>query len=341
MKERLDYITNLRFPLILGVVLDHASVCIPESLRGGDDTASVIFSMLQIILKISVPIFFIISGFLFFRGVTSFDKNRYVAKLRSRIHTLLIPYLLWTLICLIYLIVKQGPTILRTHSIDCIRDLFTWQIFWMYKQGLPLHFSLWYVRDLMLLSLCTPLIWLLLSKLRHVGMLLLFALHMLVNIDPSISFPVSIFYFSLGCYFAICHIDICHIADRLRWTIVPIMILMLFSVLAHSTVLSRFAHIVFAVGYLLLGAFLTNQYRLAVPQWLTESVFFVYAMHTIAIMMILNKIFIRLIPDSSMAIFLFARLFIVGILTTMICVALYHLFKRFIPKTIAILTGNR
>lgn len=341
MKERFDYITNLRFPLILGVVLDHASVCIPDSLRGGDDTASVIFSMLQIILKISVPVFFIISGFLFFHGVTSFDKNRYVTKLRSRINTLLIPYLLWTLICLVYLIVKQCPTILHTHSFDSIRDLFTWQIFWMYKQGLPLHFSLWYVRDLILLSLITPFIWILLSKLRHVGMLILFALHMLVNIDPSISFPISIFYFSLGCYFAICHIDICHIANRLKWAIVPIMVLMLFSVLIDNVMLIRMAHIVFAAGYLLLGAFLTSQYRFTVPQRLTDSVFFVYAMHTIAIMMILNKIFIRLIPDSSMAVLLFARLFIVGILTTVICVALYHLLKRFLPKTISILTGSR
>lgn len=341
MRERLDYITNLRFPLILGVVLDHASVCIPESLRGGDDTASVIFSMLQIILKISVPVFFIISGFLFFHGVTSFDKNRYVTKLRSRINTLLIPYLLWTLICLVYLILKQFPTILHTHSLDSIRDLFTWQIFWMYKQGLPLHFSLWYVRDLILLSLITPFIWILLSKLRHVGMLLLFALHMLVNIDPSISFPISIFYFSLGCYFAICHIDICHIANRLKWAIVPIMVLMLFSVLVDNIQLARFAHIIFAVGYLLLGAFLTHRYRFTMPQWLTESVFFVYASHTIAIMMLLNKILIRLIPNSSMAVLLFARLFIVGILTTIICVALYHLLKRFLPKTISILTGSR
>lgn len=340
MKERLDYITNLRFPLILGVVLDHASVCIPTSLRG-DDTASVIFSMLQIVLKISVPVFFIISGYLFFRGATSFDKNQYVAKLRSRVHTLLIPYVLWTLICLVYLIVKQCPTILHTHSLDSVRDLFTWQIFWMYKQGLPLHFSLWYVRDLILLSLCTPLIWVLLSKFRHVGMLLLFALHMLVNIDPSISFPISIFYFSLGCYFAICRVDICRIADKMKWGIVPMMVLMLFSVLVDNIQLARCAHIVFAVGYLLLGAFLTDRYRWTVPQWLTESVFFVYAAHTIAIMMVLNKIFIRLIPNSSMAVLLFARLFIVGILTTIICVALYHLLKRFLPKTTSVLCGSR
>lgn len=340
MKEKLDYITNLRFPLILGVVLDHASICMPDSLRG-DDTASVIFSMLQMILKISVPVFFIISGFLFFHGVTTYDRNQYVAKLRSRIHTLLIPYILWTLICLIYLILKQCPTILHTHSIDSVRDLFTWQIFWMFRDGHPLHIPLWYIRDLILMSLCSPLVWILMSKLRHIGMLIIFALYMLVNIDPGISFPISVFYFSLGCYFAICHIDICYIAGRLRWSIVPIMVLMLFSMLIDNIQLARFAHIIFAVCYLLLVAFLTNRYQFAVPQWLTDSVFFVYAMHTIAIMMILNKIFIRLIPDSSMAIFLFARLFIVGILTTMICVALYHLFKRFIPKTIAILTGNR
>ena len=46
--------------------------------------------------QFAVPLFFIISGFLFFRtAYTQLDVKR---KLYNKVHTLLVPYLLWNLI---------------------------------------------------------------------------------------------------------------------------------------------------------------------------------------------------------------------------------------------------
>lgn len=341
MKERLDYITNLRFPLIVGVVLDHASVVMPESVRGGEYLPSLLFSMLQTVVKISVPVFFIISGFLFFKGVESSGKEMYERKLRSRVRTLVVPYVLWTLIFLAYMLTGQLPNVIHSHCFDAVNDLFTWQIFWMYKECLPLHFSMWYVRDLILLCLLSPIVWLMIKHLRHVAMLLIFGVFMMHDIDSRISFPVSIFYFSLGSYFAICNIDIHRVAMKLKWSIPPIAATAVVCSVLGSMTLTRFAHIVFAICCLGMSCFFTGKYQCKVPQLLTDSVFFVYAMHCIMGVVMFNRIFMPLIPDTAHPALLFLRMFLVGILTTVTCIALFVSLRRIFPKTTAILTGGR
>lgn len=341
MKERLDYITNLRFPLIVGVVLDHASVVMPDCMRGGEDVASLLFSMLQTVVKISVPVFFIISGYLFFKGMESFGKTLYAKKLCSRVRTLLIPYVLWTLICLLYMLTKHLPTILHTHSLDVVSDLFSWRIFWMYKVGLPLHHPLWYVRDLMLMCLLSPVVWFLFSRLKHVAMLLIWSLFMVHNIASNISFPISIFYFSLGSYLAICSIDIQKITMKLRWGILLIAIVAIVCSVLGNITLTRFSHIVFALCCLGMSCFITGKYQCRVPALLTDSVFFVYAMHTIMVMMTFNRILMPFIPDTAHPALLFLRMFIVGILTTATCVFMFILLRRLCPKMTIILTGSR
>lgn len=340
MKERLDYITNLRFPLIVGVVLLHASVVMPESVRG-DDMPSILFTMLQTVGNISVPVFFIISGFLFFKGVELYGRELFERKLRSRIHTLLVPYVLWTLIYLLYLSLKHLSKILHTGDLGCISDMFTWQIFWMYKEALPLHFALWYVRDLMLMCLISPVIWFFIKHLKHVAMVLIFGLFMIHNIDYHISFPISIFYFSLGSYFSICSIDIKKIVMKLKWGILFIAAIAIGCSTLGNITLTRFSHIVFALCCLGMSCFLTGKYQCKVPKVLTDSVFFVYAMHCILIIRMFNRIFMPLIPDTAHPAWLFLRLFVVSILTLVTCVLLFVLLRRFFPKTISILTGSR
>lgn len=340
MRERLDYIANLRFPLIVGVVLDHASVVMPASVRG-EGTASLLFSLLQTVVKISVPVFFIISGYLFFKGVESFGKTLYEKKLRSRVRTLLIPYVLWTLICLLYLMAKQLPEIMQTHSLVPVQDLLTWRIFWMYKDGLPLHFPLWYVRDLMLMCLFSPVVWFLISRLRHVAMLLIWLLFMVHNIDSSISFPISIFYFSFGSYFAICSIDIQRIARSIGWGILLIAAIAVVCSVWGIIPITRFSYITFALCCLGLSSFLTGRYQCKVPTLLTDSVLFIYVTHTIMVIMVFNKIFMKLMPDTSYPALLFLRMFVVGIMTIITCILLYVAVRRFFPKAMSILIGSR
>lgn len=334
--KRLDYISNLRFPLIVEVVLAHASVFMPESVREGT-----VASLLLTLLRISVPVFFVISGFLFFMGVEFFGKKLYLKKLRSRVHTLLIPYVMWILICLLYMALKHLPVIIQTHSFDSIQPLLTWRIFWMYNEGLPLHLPLWYVRDLIVICLFSPIVWFLFSRLRHFAMLGIWILFMIHNIDKSISFPTSIFYFSLGSYLAICRIDMQNISQKLGWSILIIAAIAIVCSVQGVTMLTRFSQAVLALSLLGLSCFVTNKYQCKIPAVLTDSVFFVYASHTIFFVSAANYLFTALIPDTACCALIYLRLFMVGLLTIAICISLYILLRHLSPRLLSILTGNR
>lgn len=101
--------TLLRFPLLIGVVMIHCDITAqlhPELRNQWAGDVMYLFS--NVIGRFSVPMFFIISGYLFFRNGV-FDTSIYIAKLRSRVNTLLIPYLLWNLIGFIYFVIKHYP----------------------------------------------------------------------------------------------------------------------------------------------------------------------------------------------------------------------------------------
>ena len=96
----------LRFPLIVGVVLIHAhfSNVIMNGVNVNIlheyscpiyDTTSYFFS--ELIGRIAVPLFFFISGFLFFYRSKEFSLSVYRHKLKNRGRSILLPYLFWNL----------------------------------------------------------------------------------------------------------------------------------------------------------------------------------------------------------------------------------------------------
>ncbi len=94
--------------------------------------------------QIAVPGFFCLSAYLFFRNAEHLDAAFYRNKWRSRIRTLVIPYLLWNLIYyLIYL--AAGKTV---FSLPVLLDAL---LFHRY------HPVFWYLKELILLTAAAPL----------------------------------------------------------------------------------------------------------------------------------------------------------------------------------------
>lgn len=84
-------INLLRFPLMLLVVCMHFS-------GGGDNTTLLYCNLMQfglIYFSTAVPIYFAISGYLFWKGN---DLFQYKNKIQKRVYSLIIPYLLWNLL---------------------------------------------------------------------------------------------------------------------------------------------------------------------------------------------------------------------------------------------------
>ena len=111
-----ETISLLRFPLTVFVVFIHYNIGVRGfSLHGvtyGLDApewfrwVTALFS--DVLPRTAVPLFYIISGYLFFRG-GSFDTDLYRRKLRTRASTLLVPYLLWNVIAVLVQLSHRLP----------------------------------------------------------------------------------------------------------------------------------------------------------------------------------------------------------------------------------------
>lgn len=88
-------LAGIRFPLVLMVLAMHVH---PEALHAGPVFSPAATALTQLGFM-AVPCFFLMSGYLFFRGLEDWDWKACGRKLRSRVHTLLIPYLIFNLLC--------------------------------------------------------------------------------------------------------------------------------------------------------------------------------------------------------------------------------------------------
>lgn len=196
MAAKKDYITRLRFPLAVGVVFIHTVGRVPSWERASD------ISMLELVQwlcssalpSIAVPCFFVISGFLFFQGYRAEEGVRFFQKKwRSRLLTLLVPYVLWNLIKFALLWAQAGWSAgaevwrevgglgLLWGSRDIGSDYINWWGLHIGHLTAPLNVPLWFVRDLMVCVALTPLLaWML--RVRHraaVALGLMLAAHVL------------------------------------------------------------------------------------------------------------------------------------------------------------------
>lgn len=152
-----------KFMFILGVVLIH---CDLFSKFGTDEQAAFNlagFRMVELISSgvsgISVPCFFILSGFLFFRNADKFSFHVWLSKMKSRGRSLLLPYILWNIFGCALALVKA--TLLGFPSHGVISDGY---INWLrllegfvdFYDGYPYAFAFWFIRNLILWVIFSP-----------------------------------------------------------------------------------------------------------------------------------------------------------------------------------------
>ncbi|MDR3128896.1 MAG: acyltransferase, partial [Tannerellaceae bacterium] len=223
----------LRFPLIVGVVFIHINLL---AVNGGPDAGLDwdSFSVYQVcrqlfsgvLTAVAVPLFFIISGFLFFRNI-DFSKQVYIKKLSSRMRTLLIPYLFWNFVAFLLHFVIHSIPALKALS-HRIVDFSLMQIFWgkvvdNTLEALPISGQFWFIRDLMVLVVLTPFVYVYVKKLGACGILLL---NVLWIFDWWFTLPglsiMAVFFFTLGAWVSISKRNLVMEAEKVKY---PILIL--------------------------------------------------------------------------------------------------------------------
>ena len=200
-------ITWLRFPLIFLVIMLHAYSVV--QMPGEHATYfKVVYPFALWLGETGVPGFFLISGFLFFRS-----HKTYFEKIKARCHSLLIPYLLWNALLLAAYIgasVFGFPQDINGKSMEDYVWTDYLRLFWdrgSYDSGnfVPLLWPLWYIRNLMIMSIISPLLYYIIKYIREVFLLFVAIWWMMTPHNAFIS--QTILFFSLGAYFAILAIN--------------------------------------------------------------------------------------------------------------------------------------
>lgn len=212
-------ITFLRFSMMVCVVLIYAHIneVIVNGVNlteGGNLKVYQVLSNLisEVFASISVPLFFFILGFLFFQKYSL--SVVYLSKLKKRIRTILIPYLFGNFFVIAFFFVAQTffTSLLSGENkliIDyTIKDWFEAFGTRPYPEEHPnfrsIAFQFWFIRDLMVAMVFSPVIYILVKYLRS---FIIFVFGILWILGFGFNVPgfsmVSFFSFSAGAYFSV------------------------------------------------------------------------------------------------------------------------------------------
>lgn len=342
-------ISWLRFPLILCVVMLHCYCTVPLP---HPEEHNLYFSLVYPfglwLGESGVPAFFFISGFLFY-----ISQKSYQERIKSRVHTLLYPYLLWNSIFLmIYLVLFilgypldiLGKNISDYGIIDYIRAYIDRGEYNEGNNG-PILCTYWYVRNLFLLCLTSP-IWYYLNKYLK-GLFPLLLVIWWMSLHHNALLAESVLFFNLGACIAIHDINPLEFIARKRvlfltfWAILSFADLFTHSVISFfgAFYIHRLSLIINIFAFLLLADMITRGEKTKVNSFLTGSVFWVFATHD-HLAIALRRLCIHYFGHVSDITHFFLYWITVAVVVSF-CLLSYAIMNRMFPKFVKFATGNR
>lgn len=331
----------MRFPLIILVLYGHSA-----GAYTGIDTIYGFFSEMvsQHFCQISVTLFFFFSGYLMFYRLKEEDYSVswILNKWKKRVHTLLIPYLLWNLIA-VSAIASKSFCFSRLGLPTEEGEL------WMMRQGPlywllygPIDFPLYFIRDMIVLTLIVPALYIPLRVFPILSICIL-AVLMMVWPFPILS-PKSVYYI-VGAWFSANNVSFLTVCRKVRLPaiIISVALLIIATILTESDIHQWIVNTFYPFGMM---AFISicnlsfqnkslreKMIRLSMP------VFFIYAAHEIYLLQWTKGAFVRIFGEGVWGTWI--KYLLVPLVTLALCMILYQIMRRFMPKTLAVLCGGR
>ena len=277
-------IRSLRLPLALCIIFVHLHMQVSGTQIGWGRLTSPdawrIFACISIneLAAIAVPLFFMMSGYLFFCGPQSPEVREpgipppglrppalgwWLGKWRRRVRTLLVPYVLFCLLAVVGLTVNhamQGHTL--ADSLHTYLGNGKWlHNFWdVHTTGhntnilgitkpvsYPVCIPLWFIRDLMVIVLMSPLVYWAIRHLRLGWTALMAALSLTGIWIPLVGFSASsCLWFSIGAWFSIRGRSMAGDLHAVRYPLLAGALPLLFlDILTDGTAADRHTHFAF------------------------------------------------------------------------------------------------
>lgn len=301
----------------------------------------------RILVDNAVPMFFLVSGFLFF-----LKPGCIVEKWKKRIKTLLVPYILWCLVgFLIPFVLQEILGLVHLFSGTSLKKIADFEatdyikIFWDIRDGAPILSTMWFLRDLIVIIMLTPAIRLLVKIMQQIFPVILICVYLFLPFSVAGMSSSTLFWFGMGCWFAIRGENLftwieCFNGNLLLVIWISTLITTIISFYNdwhYETIHNIFCIIHFIAIYKCVSAIPTS----GIPKWLTTvstASFFIYAFHEPWMGYVL-KISYKVLHPSGLI--LYIAPFILVAFATAYSYAAYVLLKRYAPRLLNLLTGAR
>jgi surface polysaccharide O-acyltransferase-like enzyme len=350
-------IATVRFPMAFLVVMIHgyfSTVIVNGGKTVIDFSNYDVFRKITLLIgeiaSVAVPVFYILSGFLFFYKISEFNKKCYFSKLYKRANTLLIPYLFWNLFATFFFMLGQicVPEVFSGNRSSIINYSW-WEILLLFWNnagtGFPASSQLWFLRDLMIVVIVSPLIYLFVKYAKVWGVLLLWVLWVF-DIEPNITGLniTSFFLFSLGAYFSIHKVNFVNLSTGLfeKGVGYIYLVILILALVLENTSYSPYLH-KFSISIGIFFVFGVTAWYLSKggreSSFLSKSSMFIYLLHVTPIIF-LKKIVIMIVqPDTELKAILVY--FLCPLIMTVICLCLFWVLRKYLNKFTSIITGGR
>ena len=295
------------------------------------------------ITRFAVPMFFIMSGISFFKG---YDNKKYLTKIKNRLFSLVIPYLVWNTIWMLWKIFTSHSFLSILSTSEPFPLTLTSILKGIFFYGCNIPF--WFIFDLIVFSFAAPIVFLVIKN-KYVGIssvvclsiVSLFGIHLPIKV---FYYPMAIVFYMMGAIIGYHFFDFaCEKSSRsvrIASVIFLVAYILAKNIAPHTIHIDNY--LTQTVVYTLAAYSLWNVTDIFAerikPLAIYRRSFAIYAMH-LNIGMIILKIFSLCTPQSE---WLEIPKFIVMIISTLVIINLVCAFlEKFAPKIYATLTGNR
>ncbi|OPB97096.1 hypothetical protein BAS10_08665 [Elizabethkingia meningoseptica] len=297
--------------------------------------------------RLPVPCFFLFSGYFFFYKITEWNRQVYVSQLKKRIQTLIIPYICWNIFYIVAIYLKNFFFYLSGKDFDDsyigLNSSSLYNILWT---G-PINFPLWYLRDLIAMTIFTPLFYYYFKYTKVIGLLAILIIYLSTFESgiPGLS-TTAIFYFGLGVFLGQFKYNMLKFVIPYG-KIASILAIIALGITTYYTASDANEYwlrvfLIFGIVSVLFMGYLSTNYTSLKNKLisLAPTVFFIYGLHMIYIL----GWFKGGLAKSFLGASDYGKLlgyFIIPPLCIGLILILYKLMKRFLPQTLNFITGNR
>lgn len=356
-------LTNLSWLCALLVVLIHAGTYaanLPgaalQTIYGKNWATFLQLFFTEGICRAAVPLFFLMSGYLFYRSyepTARWHKNKILKRLRTNG----IPYLFWGLAVIAFFAVAQAIPAVKQYFSSADRQIAQFSLSqWLNTIFLsPINSPLWFLRDLIVLALVSPLLSLLCKKVPWVWLPLV-AVWWMLGLPIYVIRIESLLFFSCGAFLSLYAKDKLESFSTPKWLGIGLLTVWLVfisckvfhligldsGVLIHGDY--NLLHDVFSKINAVFGAavlwlaydFVDKTGKTVLP--FARYSFLMFVMHH-PLISVMKKLLMKLLAVSYLSSVI--AFFTSFALTVMIVVLIGTILRKLLPRFYAFITGGR